>query len=93
LGPGERAGPLELVLPGAGPMAGGLGGFVVGVWHRSALYGECVAVSRGRDSSAGDQLRVVRVVLDMTPHCRVMGAAAALVWPAGDKSSPRITLA
>jgi hypothetical protein len=35
----------------------------------------------------------LRLVLDITALCRVVGAVAALVWPAGDESSPRTTLA
>ena len=46
-GAGRPPGAGALVLPGAGPMAGGLGGFEVGVWHRSALFMKSVLLCQG----------------------------------------------
>jgi hypothetical protein len=40
-----------------------------------SLYGECVAVLRWRESSAGDQRKAVRLVLGLPPLCRVVGDA------------------
>jgi hypothetical protein len=73
---GRPPGAGALVLPGAGPMAGGFG-WLRG-WCLASLgspYGECVAVSRGRESFAGDQRKAVRLVLGLPPLCRVVGAA------------------
>jgi len=44
---GRPPGAGALVLPGAGPMDGVLGGFEVGVWHRSAFFMESVLLCQG----------------------------------------------